>query len=120
MIETLLKEYLELKAQEDALKQKKDELGSIIKAELNKTENKRFLNENYDAKIVSKKTFKYTNESEILKLLKDKYNGLFITETINTKSFNTELKNKPEFKDLFKTYLTETDSDTLSVLKVGE
>ena len=78
------------------------------------------LNHDYDAKIVSKKTFKYTNESEILKLLKEKYNGLFITETINTKSFNTELKNKPEFKDLFKTYLTETDSDTLSVSKVGE
>ena len=43
-----------------------------------------------------------------------------IKRKINTKSFNTELKNKPEFKDLFKTYLTETDSDTLSVSKVGE
>lgn len=123
MIDEKIKEYFELKNQIDELTKKKDELASSLKEELQAyPEGKLTEDGRYKAKIVSRTTYKYTDETAIINYLTQRgLSEIYITKKIDTTKFNKELKNKGVLYEALKNSIVENTSDSLTVddMKAG-
>ena len=116
MLNELIKEFLEINHQEEELKAKKDELSAQIKALLEKEPNEKFVGSNGSAKLVSKTTFTYNDETAIMNYIISKgFSDVYLTKKINTTKFNSELKTKGALYDATKSYFTENVSKSLEV-----
>ena len=116
MLEEMLKEYLELKKQEDEIAAKKEELGKKIKEELKNLPGRKYDANGLKASITDKTTFKYDDEAAIVNYIIQKgLSEIYLSKKIDATKFNKELKNEGMLYESVKPYLTKNVSEALSV-----
>lgn len=117
MLEDMLKEFIELKKQEDELKAKENELASKIKEELKKLPKSKYDANGIKATITNKTTFKYDDEVAIMNYIKSKgLKDVYLTYKINTTKFNEELKKEGTLFENVKGYVTKNLTEALTVV----
>lgn len=118
-LDELIKEYGEISAQLEELNTRKDEIGKEIKELLKDKVGKEYTTENgVVAKLTDRVTFTYDDTTALVNYLISKgLKNTYITESIDTKKFNAELKKSATLYDGVKPYITKTVSE---VLKVGK
>ena len=118
-LDELIKEYEVACAEVVAATAKKDELAEEIKEQLQGKLGKTFTTEDgTNAKLVESVRFTYDDSVAIINYLTQK--GLkptYITESIDTKKLNAELKKAGTLYDGVKPYVTKTITESLRVGK---
>ncbi|WP_300924583.1 hypothetical protein [uncultured Clostridium sp.] len=116
MLEEMLKEYLEIKKQEEELTTKKNELATKIKEELKKLPNRKYDENGIKACVTDKITFKYNDQTAIINYITQKgLSDIYLNKSINTTVFNTELKNEGVLFENVKQYITKNLTESLTV-----
>lgn len=81
-------------------------------------EEKEYTNGYAEVKLTPKQTFKYLNETEIIKWLENNGYEKFVTKSVTTTPFNNQLKKDPDaFKDL-DSYISKNLSESFSCKSV--
>lgn len=114
MLNENVKKYADLKAQADLIKEQMEELKTQIINEMG-AEKSFVADDGTVAKLVDKETFKYTDESAMIKYLKDNNMTSYIVEKVNTVPMNKELKKGMSLTESFKSWYTKTVTTSLSV-----
>ena len=116
MLDDLIKEFLEIKHQEEELKSKKEELSSQIKTLLESEKDEKYVCSNGSAKLISKTTYTYNDEAAIMNYIISKgLSDVYLVKKVNTTKFNSELRNKGILFEAVKNYVTENVSKSLEV-----
>ena len=115
-MDELIKQYIELKTQEEEIKAKKDVLSNQIKELLEKEPDMKYSTSDYVAKLIEKTNFSYNDETAIINYITAKgLSDIYLTKKINTSKLNSELKNKGSLYNATKQYLTENIVKALDV-----
>lgn len=116
MLEEMLKEYLEIKKQEDEITAKKAELGAKIKEELKKLPNRKYDENGIKASVTDKVTFKYNDEAAIVNYIIQKgLSDIYLNKKIDTTKFNNELKKEGLLLENVKNFVTKNTTESLTV-----
>lgn len=118
-LDELIKEYGEIFNQLEELNTKKDEIGKEIKELLKDKVGKEYTTESgIVAKLTDRITFIYDDTTALTNYLISKgLKNTYITESIDSKKLNAELKKSSTLYDGVKSYVTKTVTE---VLKVGK
>lgn len=118
-LDELIKEYEVACAEVDVATAKKDELANEIKEQLQGKLGKTFTTEDgTNAKLVESVRFTYDDSVAIINYLTQKgLKSTYITESIDTKKLNAELKKAGTLYDGVKPYVTKTITESLRVGK---
>ena len=111
----LVNQYNELKAQEYDISTQMSTLKASILEELGDITEYVTTDTHVTAKVVAKETFKYTDESAMIKWLKNNGYAQFVVEKVNTTPMNKELKKGLTLTESLKTMFTKTTSYSLTV-----
>lgn len=115
-----IKKYAELQAQKEALEKELAQLKPGIVEGLQELGTKLYRTEDgtAQASISTRETIKYVDEAETLKFLKKNGYSQFVTETINTKALNAEIKKGVVLTESLSPLYTKTTSYSLTVSKL--
>lgn len=115
-MDELIEQYMELKAQEEEIKNKKEVLANQIKELLEKEPKMKYETNEYVAKLVERTNFSYLDETAIINYITSKgLSDIYLTKKINTSKLNSELKNKGSLYNATKQYLTESVVKALDI-----
>lgn len=116
-LDSLVRQYLSVKIEEEGIVARKNELADKIKELLEKEPGGKYITEGgTKATLVEKTNFKYTDEIGIMSYLSMK--GLkdnFTSSKIDTSKFNAELKAKGSLYNGVKNYIVETKTKSLTI-----
>lgn len=116
-LEDLTKKYFDLQKTMEDTKKAMEELKPLIVSEMETSENKSYVTvEGIEAKIAYKDTFKYNDETGMIKYLEDNGFNKYIIKKIDTASFNKELKKESGIiTESLRPMYTKTTTVSLSV-----
>lgn len=114
-LDRLVNQYNELQAQAEDISTQMSTLKATIIEELDDITEYVTTDTHVTAKVVAKETFKYTDESAMIKWLKNNGYAQFVVEKVNTTPMNKELKKGLTLTESLKTMFTKTTSYSLTV-----
>lgn len=115
-LENTINEYASIQVQEEVLKTRKEELRQQIISALKEEGTDSYTTSlGNSAKVMSKTTIKYLDESAIIRFFKKNNLNGFISEKLNTTEVNKELKRSQTLNESLNSYFTEEVSQSLTV-----
>lgn len=116
-LDSLVRQYLSVKIEEEAIVARKNELADKIKELLENEPNGKYVTEGgTKATLVEKTTFKYNDETAIMNYLTMKgLKDVYMVKKIDTTKFNAELKVKGALFEDVKSYITESKQKSLTI-----
>ena len=119
MLDQDIKRYLELKSKIDDQKKELDDLKESILEEMGSREE--FVTEDgIKAKITFKDKYDYVDEVAIINWLKANGYGCYVSEVVDSKKLNKELKKGTTLTESLKTLYKKTEIKALSVATTNE
>lgn len=112
-----IKRYFELKDEIAVLETEKDQLSESIKAMIGVFPDQAYTTpDGYSAKLIEKTTYKYNDETAIIKYLNDKnLADTYMVKKFDTTKINKELKNHGILFNDLKEYISEVLTESLTV-----
>lgn len=119
-LETLLKDYDQLQNQEQQIKAAKESLREQILQIFasNQLTDYTTQDEQLKAKVISKVTFKYTDEAGIMNYLKMRGMGQYLKTTIDTVALNKQLKTSTTLQEGLAGKYVANDVPSLTVKRI--